>query len=171
MQDASSTVAGPQLRYPFEPRSTRLLRPGQFWAVPLPDGRFTCGRVLQLWGSHLPSLSRGFFGGLADWVDDRPPTAEAIAGTAVVAHGVMHVRSIVSTGGVILGHRPLDDAAALPHFASDHGGTATMLLRGADGVRPLDAAEARNYPVLTYWGATTIRELAERRFARDAGPG
>src|SRR5262249_10570900 len=34
--------------YPFVPRSTAYLRPGQFWAIPLSDGRFACGRVLAL---------------------------------------------------------------------------------------------------------------------------
>ncbi|WP_104434997.1 Imm26 family immunity protein [Kineococcus xinjiangensis] len=32
--------------YPFQPRSTSYLQPGDFWAVPLSDSRFACGRVL-----------------------------------------------------------------------------------------------------------------------------
>jgi hypothetical protein len=32
--------------YPFTPKWNRYLLPGQFWAVPLSDGRFGCGRVM-----------------------------------------------------------------------------------------------------------------------------
>ena len=35
-------------KYPFEPRSNVHLRPGQFWGVPLSDGRWACGRVLAV---------------------------------------------------------------------------------------------------------------------------
>jgi hypothetical protein len=32
--------------YPFVPRTNATLVPGQFWSIPLTDGRFACGRVL-----------------------------------------------------------------------------------------------------------------------------
>ena len=34
--------------YPFEPKSNAHLLPGQFWGVPLSDGRWACGRVLAV---------------------------------------------------------------------------------------------------------------------------
>jgi hypothetical protein len=39
-------MADQWVTYPFVPRSNAKFRPGQFWAIPLPDGRFACGRVL-----------------------------------------------------------------------------------------------------------------------------
>ena len=35
-------------KYPFEPKSNAHLMPGQFWGVPLSDGRWACGRVLAV---------------------------------------------------------------------------------------------------------------------------
>lgn len=32
--------------FPFVPKSTKGLRLGDFWAIPLDDGQVACGRVL-----------------------------------------------------------------------------------------------------------------------------
>ena len=45
------------IAYPFEPKSITYLRAGQFWAVPLSDGRFGCGRVLYVPGPSEPGPS------------------------------------------------------------------------------------------------------------------
>jgi hypothetical protein len=42
--------------YPFEPKSIARLQPGQFWAVPLTDGRHACGRVL-----HVPDTADSLY--------------------------------------------------------------------------------------------------------------
>jgi len=34
--------------YPFIPKSNRYLEVGQFWALPLSDGRYGCGRVMAV---------------------------------------------------------------------------------------------------------------------------
>ncbi|HZP14788.1 MAG TPA: hypothetical protein VFA96_03115 [Nocardioides sp.] len=39
-------MAAPE--YPFEPKSNTYLVSGQFWGVPLSDGRWACGRVLAV---------------------------------------------------------------------------------------------------------------------------
>jgi hypothetical protein len=76
-------VAGAgQIGYPFEPWSIASLLAGQFWAVPLPDGRYACGRVL-----HVPrktgsdpacTYTRIFLAGLMDWPRSaRPPQTHA----------------------------------------------------------------------------------------------
>ena len=59
--------------YPFKPKSTAMLRPGQFWAVPLSNDKFACGRVLQIGTAEIPTKTRGFFGGLQDWIGASPP--------------------------------------------------------------------------------------------------
>src|SRR6476469_9439644 len=93
--------------YPFVPKSTAVLRPGQYWAVPLPDGRFACGRVVQVGCSTIPTPSRAFFGGLHHWIGAAVPSAEDIAGRPIVAWGVMHIRAIANLGGEVLGERDL----------------------------------------------------------------
>jgi hypothetical protein len=152
--------------YPLKPKSTTSLRPGQFWAVPLASGRFACGRVLQTNAATLPSKTRGFFGGLHDWVGAAPPSGSEIAGTAIVAFGVMHIKSITMTGGAILGERPLEaDAIELPRLLSGHGGPGTMVLLGVAPIREASQKEWGTLPVLGYWGYDFIQQLAEQRFS------
>ena len=152
------------LRYPHVPKSTRTLRPGQFWAIPLSNGMYGCGRVVQLGGEEIPTPNRTFFGALQDWVDAVPPTAEAIAGAPVVDWGIMHIKAITQTGGSLLGLRPLEiDRLEPPLLTSAHGGAGTMLLKGAAHVRPAAKDEWGRYPVLRVWGYNFIKKLAERR--------
>ena len=152
------------ITYPFRPRSTAPLVPGQFWAVPLPDGRFACGRVLQLGGSEIPTPNRTFFGGLLDWIGTESPTADAIAGSQLVKTGVMHIKAITELGGEILGHRPLEaDGIELPTLLSAHGGPGTKVLLGADALRPAKREEWGNRPVLGIWGYNFIQQLAAHR--------
>src|SRR6478752_1864239 len=95
--------------YPLIPKTTAHLRPGQFWSIPLADGRFGCGRVLRI-DRDRPSGGRTrFIGAILDWVGDSPPSAEAIAGSTVLAVGNAPVRLITFGGGAILGERPLAD--------------------------------------------------------------
>jgi len=153
----------PKPPYPFRPRSTSSLRAGQFWAIRLSDGRFGCGRVIQVGGDMLPTPNRSFFGGLHDWVSDVPPTADSIASSAFLAWGVMHIRAITETGGDILGLRELAaDNVKPPTLASAVGGPGMTVLEGARSIRPASREEWGQFPVLGYWGYDFIRSLAEQ---------
>jgi hypothetical protein len=153
--------------YPFEPKSTRSLTPGDYWAVPLTDGGFACGRVLQLEGDHLPTPSRTFFGGLHDWLGEAAPTSDDIAGALFVDFGVMHIRTIVHTGGQVLGNRPLEaDAIELPLMLDAHAGPRTRLVRGAQTVRVARREEWGTRAVLGVWGYGVTKVRAEK-MARD----
>ena len=101
------------ITYPFEPTSITYLRAGQFWAVPLSDGRFGCGHVLHVPGPSDPELSlylntRIFLAGLMDWSGDEPPTAQAVAGCKLLEQGRAHVAAIMDAGSKILGQRDLE---------------------------------------------------------------
>ena len=90
--------------YPFKPKSSAYLEAGQFWAIPLSDGRFACGRVLAVQREPDPYImvgTRALFAGLLDWVGDRPPDAEAIAGAPLIAQGFAHIKAITTTGGEV----------------------------------------------------------------------
>jgi hypothetical protein len=93
--------------YPFTPKSNRHLAPGQFWAIPLSDGRFGCGRVMAVPGFG-PTDRIGFFAGLMDWVRSDPPTYDSLAGVHVAAQAKTGFEAIANTGGSILGLRPLE---------------------------------------------------------------
>lgn len=42
-----AAVSG-EIRYPFVPKSNRFLAAGQYWALPLSNGQFGCGRVMDV---------------------------------------------------------------------------------------------------------------------------
>lgn len=123
------------MTYPLIPRTTVQLRPGQYWSIPLSDGRFGCGRVLRVEHDRATGSRTWFVGAILDWVDDEPPTSEAIAGSPLLATGKAHVRLITFGGGAILGERPLS----------------------ADGIDP-------PLTVDSYWGDGFAVARAERRF-------
>ncbi|MEM9185045.1 MAG: Imm26 family immunity protein [Planctomycetota bacterium] len=154
------------MEYPFVPKSTSKLIPGQFWAVPMADGRFGCGRVLQLNTEEIPTKTRGFFGGLHDWVGESKPTSEAIRNRKLIAFGVMHIKAITTTGGAVLGHRELLlDEIEMPLQTNAHGGIGVMMLDGSKHLRPADQDELGAYPVLRTWGYNVITKLADRMLA------
>jgi hypothetical protein len=156
--------------YPFEPKSNAYLLPGQFWGVPLSDGRWACGRVLAVKAkpdAYFPGNSRMFLAALMGWHGDEPPTAAAIAGRQVVAQGWAHVKSIQLNGRVILGCRDLglDGICGLREVTHRGGGTV-MLYEGAIPLRPATAKEAATMSVFSTWGSSVISVLAERLFVR-----
>jgi hypothetical protein len=152
--------------YPFEPRSTAYLIPGQFWGVPLSNGRFACGRVVGLSASDDPIFPPGprvFLAGLMDWDGPEPPTPDSIAGAALLASGFAHVKTIQMHGQLILGWRSLDEdrIAGLTRLSHRAGGTV-YLYQGATRLRPATPDEQRHLPVLSTWGLKVIHRLAER---------
>jgi hypothetical protein len=151
--------------YPFTPKSNRGLEPGHYWQIPLSDGRYACGRVLQI---H-PKSTRAFWGGLLDWVGAKLPTFESIAGAKVVAEGDMHIKSIVENKGQILGHRPLKlDRLAPGHFRSCHSRSGCTLQRGYDDLGKISDAQFKHLDVAATWGFRVIKLRAEKRFVNGA---
>lgn len=151
--------------YPFVPKSTASLRPGQLWAVPLRDGRFACGRVLEVHDPRqdprIPSSDRIFLAGLLDWSGDTEPTAETIAGAGLVAQGNAHIKAITTTGGAIVGIRPLELDGLRPILWL----SAQVVYEGWSPVRPASDEDLESLPVMGTWGFRFIRALADKRFA------
>jgi hypothetical protein len=108
-------MANHEVTYPFYPKSNAKLAPGQFWAIPLSDGRFGCGRVLRVDEVRSYGGRTVFVAGLLDWVGAARPTVETIAGAPLLAAGNAHVLVIQRTGEEIIGIRPLDsDGIVVP---------------------------------------------------------
>lgn len=134
-------VGGGVVRYPFTPKSNRYLRPGQFWAVPLSDGRYAAGRVMAVPAFGLTDRT-GFVAGLMDWHGDAPPAATDLAGCGVLAQAKTNYRAISRTGGAVLGERDL----ALDHLT------------------PIDPHAFGVGVTHHVWGWATICARAERAF-------
>src|SRR5882672_1948662 len=116
--------------YPFTPKSNAHLIPGQFWSIPLSDGRFACGRVLGVERDLEYGSRTVFLGALLDWVGPAPPTSESIAGSKALDIGSMHALSIGESGGEILGERPLGlDGLVAPDDVRSHWGRRYAALR------------------------------------------
>ena len=116
--------------YPFVPKTNAHLRPGQFWSIPLSDGRFGCGRVLAIDREAEYGARTTFVGGLLDWVGAEPPTWDSIGGKAVLEVGYAHVGLIAESGGAVLGERPLElDSIEVPNDIPSAWGLRSMVRR------------------------------------------
>ncbi len=113
--------------YPLSPKSASSLLPGQFWDIPLSDGRHACGRVLARIPAGQSGSRMSFIAGLLDWVGTAPPTADTIAGAGVLDVGYAHVRAITSIGSAILGQRDLAlDGLRAPDDVVSYYGDAAL---------------------------------------------
>ena len=146
----------PERTFPFVPKSTRFMQPGDFWAIPLADGSFGCGLVIQLAPKSLPSGSRAFLGALSSWHGGSPPTADSLAGHRCLEQGVMHILAITRSGGAILGNRPLAADRIKPWVFADGPKSFT---RGFTPVHPFRLPRHRP---LGWWGPDVISIYAHR---------
>jgi hypothetical protein len=146
--------------YPFVPKSKAYLEPGHFWSIPLRDGGYGCGRVLQLWMESGKCNRRLFLAGLMNWVGDDPPTAEAIAGRGVLDQGIVHIKTIAENAGEVLGLREPAPDGIEPWLFLD-AGRATCVQRGFNRLRPFDPRRDVGLPVLCTWGFAVIKILAD----------
>jgi hypothetical protein len=108
--DENGRVA-PEPTYPFVPKSNRRPRPGQFWGIPLDDGRFAAGRVMAVPAFGVTDRT-GLVVGLMDWVGSAPPTEEDIAGRPVTiqaqaARQLTCRPSVTTSRRGLIGDRPL----------------------------------------------------------------
>ena len=111
--------------YPFIPKSNAKLRAGQFWAIPLSDGRFACGRVMRA-PAYGQSDRVGVQVGLMNWVGSQPPTANDLRGVSVIDEAISRFEAISGAGGAILGFRDLAlDCIKARHYLSLEVGSST----------------------------------------------
>jgi hypothetical protein len=162
----SAMTSKRQPTYPFVPRSTATLLPGQFWAIPLSDGSFGCGRVIELKASGTEGARVTFLAAVMDWHGDKPPTPDSLAGAKCLAQGQAHVKAITERGGSILGHRSLglDDIEPW-EFRGAEFHVNSFVHRGMQPVRP-QKPEDGHFAVLSTWGYRVPAVIAERHFTK-----
>jgi hypothetical protein len=146
--------------YPFVPKSNANLQPGDFWALPLSDGSYACGRVLQLPPAGRPGSKVSFLGGLLDWRANSQPTSHSIAGARVLEQGAMHVLAIQNSGGQVLGNRPLGLDAMGP-LECINGNTIQI---GYTPVRAWRREDTAQLPTFSTWGYDFILLRAHKHF-------
>jgi hypothetical protein len=90
-----------EFNYPLVPKSANWLLAGQFWALPLSDGTFGCGRVIEVPSAEIAYTRMEFLAGVLDWHSTVEPSADSIGGAKCFKEGRAHIRAITRTGGVI----------------------------------------------------------------------
>ncbi len=148
-------------KYPFTPKSSHRLEPGDFWSIPLSNGKYSCGRVVERMPKGMAGAGVGFLGGVLDWCGAIPPTNESIAGAAFLSQGIMHIKAIITTGGVILGNRSLV-LDQLDAFTFVHGG---IIQKGFTPVRTWCREDKGAFPALSWWGYDIAETIANRNFS------
>lgn len=153
------------IAYPFVPKSAVTLLPGQFWGVPLANGSFACGRVIQPAANHEGASRVIFYGTLLDWLGNQQPTPDSIAGAKCLAQGKIHIKSIKAFGTPILGIRPLALDNITPTLVISGLGDPSIgdwVMQGHELLRKARLQDV-DLPQQQLWGAAYIRELAENK--------
>ena len=157
-----------RLDYPLVPKSAGWLVPGQFWALPLSDGTFGCGRVIEVPAAEHRVSRMEFLAGVLDWRDTSEPTAASISQATCFAQGRAHIRAITRSGGAVLGVRDLAADGIEPWvFRGAHHYVNSYVLRGCAPLRA-QSPEDSDLPVLSTWGYGVPVRLAEARFVNRA---
>lgn len=107
------------MNYPFIPKSTSYLEPGQIWPIPLSDGNNACGVVLAKLQGQEGIDKRVFYAALLDWVGNEPPDAEKINTSSFLEIGALHVKAISIIGSQIIGKTEFEGLPLNPSEYSD----------------------------------------------------
>lgn len=155
--------------YSFKPKTNSTLIPGQFWSIPLSNGKFTCGRVIQVTRNYQASPTKTFLAGLMNWVGDNIPKEEDLKDSQTLDQGVAHINSIYETAhnGMILGMRNLELDNIEPYmFRSQIGYQKGIckLMKGLIELRAITKKEWAQFNTLGIWGTDFIKQIAEYNF-------
>ncbi|MEZ4278487.1 MAG: hypothetical protein R3F21_02580 [Myxococcota bacterium] len=139
--------------FPFVPKSIKSLEPGDFFPVCLEDGRYACGRVLQLSGDELPTKTRSFFEacttGLEPVNRQKPMLLKRRCW-----NWSKHVRAIQGVGAGVIGNVPLSPGLdEIPILLDSMGGPAACVLKGVVTLRPARRDEWGKLSVLRVLGS------------------
>ena len=158
-------------KYPFIPKSTTFMREGHFWDIPLSNGQYACGRILQFDYSTGKKNSRSFLAGLIDWVGDNPPTYETIAGAGLLVQGFTHVITFVRNNWSIIGFRSLVEDHIEPITMLDQMPTKNCWIRkGYELIRLASIEERKSLFIQSTWGYSEIKIYAEAYFVTKKPP-
>ena len=149
------------MKYPFIPKSTASMKEGQIISIPLSNGTYACGRVLQV-----QSGSRtAFLVSLMDWNSPSPPNSNTISNSNILNHGQVHIKSIIESGSEIVGHRELAlDEIEIPLTLDSSPDTKCLLRQGFTTLGYASAEQRKNLKVFSTWGYSVLKNLAERTY-------
>jgi hypothetical protein len=155
-------------KFPFIPKSSVMLEPGDFWSIPLDCGLFACGRVIGHWPKNYKGSRSGFLAGLLDWSSNKPPSEKSIAGATTKEQGGLHLKTILLTGGEILGNRSLELDKIFPQFFIEYpDNREAYLYEGLRPIRPATIEEIKKYSKLNIFGFLYLKDRANFLFCNE----
>jgi|SRR5690606_20997073 hypothetical protein len=148
--------------FPLIPQKSSDVEDGDFFSIPLSDGRFGCGRVLSILRKS-GKRTKTLLCGLHDWAGPNHPEPQDIDGTPIIEQGVMSLEAIAWVKGSVLGWKDLSEDGLKPLLQVEAG----RLLAGFEDMGPLPENELKKYSRRTIYGLGVIRILAEHHFVRS----
>lgn len=107
------------MKYPFIPKSTTYLEPGQIWPIFLSNGKCACGVVLAKLQRNGGIERRVFYAGLLGWSGDAPPDSLSIKDCLIIKKGALHIKAISTIGSEIVGRTDLQGLPGSPAKYTD----------------------------------------------------
>jgi hypothetical protein len=149
--------------YPITPTKVSQIKEGEYFYIPLSDGRFACGRILVIEKIN-GRKTKLLLVGLHDWSGKKHPTQEDIHGCPIIEQGVMHINSISHVGGEIVGFKPLSEDGLRPLLQFEAG----YLLDGFENLGSIPKDEYEKYSRRATYGLNSIRLKANRHFVKNS---
>jgi len=157
------------MKYPFTPKSTAYLEPGQYWLFDLSNGLKACGVVLQLQIKEGKRDTRTFLAGLLDWTGSEEPTAKALEQHALIAHGQVHIKTILENGSAISGKYSLENSnLSIPLTLDEAPGPNCRLRKGFEMMGKATTEQQRSLETFKTWGYRVIKVRAEMLLVKSA---
>jgi len=131
-------------------------------------GNYACGRVIGNWPENFKGCNVGFFAGLLNWVSTEPPTYESIANKTTIIQGGVHIKTIIKTGGTILGNRPIELDGIEPELFIEYpDNKAAYIYRGMEALRKATREEVKETPALGIFGIMYMENYANVHFNKN----
>lgn len=154
--------------YPFTPKSNKSLAVGDYWIITLDNHKFAIGIVVDIPSPEL-KLTTQFIAGLLDWSSNKAPLINDFKNRKILAQGKVHIKSIIYTGGQIVGNINLNEFQIEPLIQRSQIGyqPSALILKGYKKIRNMEWSDLEKYPVLAGWGIDIIKIEAEKLFGKD----
>ncbi|TVV42250.1 hypothetical protein [Thalassolituus sp. C2-1] len=148
--------------YPFIPTKASEINEGDFYYIPLSNGYFACGRLLEIEKKGGRKTKRVLVG-LHDWSGCDYPRKEDIHGCGIIEQGVIHINSIGHVGGEVVGQKPLNEDGLRPKLQFEAG----FLIDGFENLGKLPFSDYDKYDHRYTYGLNVIKLLAEKHFVKN----
>ncbi|QIZ83957.1 hypothetical protein HF888_06825 [Bermanella marisrubri] len=152
-----------KVMYPITPTKASEIKEGEYFYIPLNDGRFACGRILLIEKKN-GRKTKLLLVGLHDWSGSKHPSQVDIHECPIIEQGVLHINSISHVGGEIIGFKPLQEDGLKPFLQVEAG----YLLDGFENLGSIPSEEYCNYTRRTTYGLNSISLKANKYFAKNS---